>query len=221
MRMFHLRERSPETDREVVMARLARKIGRGHNAIYHGTRHLPLVLRIGKLAPPDFGQTAVFFSRSPEVAVYWATMMGIEADQFSGGVLVLDRASLAQNHRLEPSRYAEDWADEREESIWGRAINLRRHLLGVVREADVDAILGPPKHRVYPPGFYKWPERRKNAFYREAFIPAERLTKVGRRTVRQLIIRERDQFRRAGGATTSASARCRRSAAIRFEDLAR
>jgi hypothetical protein len=40
------------------MARLARKIGRGHDAIYHGTRHLPLVLRAGKLLPSDFGDTA-------------------------------------------------------------------------------------------------------------------------------------------------------------------
>ena len=101
------------------MARLARTIGRGHDAIYHGTRHLPLVLRSGKLFPSGVGDPAVFFTRSPEVAAYWAGMMGREIDQFSGGILVLNRASLVQNYRLEPSRYAEDWKyDEREESVW-------------------------------------------------------------------------------------------------------
>jgi hypothetical protein len=131
--MVQRREAPPGTDREIVMARLARKNGRGHDAIYHGTRHLPLVLRTGKLLPPDWGHTAVFFTRSPEVAAYWASMMGGEIDQFCGGILVLNRTSLVQNYRLEPSRYAEDWADEREESIWDRSINIRRHLLGVVR----------------------------------------------------------------------------------------
>jgi hypothetical protein len=199
--MCQLRERPPETDWEVVMARLARRIGRGHNAIYHGTRHLPLVLRTGKLVWPDFLQTAVFFSRSPEVAAYWATMMGSEADQFSGGVLVLDRTSLAQNYRLKPSRYGEGWADEREESIWERAISFRRHLIGVVREADVDTVLGPAKHWFYPPEFYNWPERRKNRFYREAFVTAQRFTATGRRKVRSLIIQEREQLRPARRVT--------------------
>ena len=60
---MELRE-PPLTDREIVMARLARKIGRGHDAIYHGTRHLPLVLRIGKLLPAKIGDHAVFFTRS-------------------------------------------------------------------------------------------------------------------------------------------------------------
>ena len=112
------REPPPGTDREIVMARLARKIGRGHNAIYHGTRHLTLVLRTGKLLCPDGGDRSIFFSRSPETAAYWANMIGREIDQFCGGILILNRTSLVQNYRLEPSRYAEEWDDEREESVW-------------------------------------------------------------------------------------------------------
>jgi len=66
-------------------------------------------------------KTAVFFTRSPEVAAYWANMMGRAIDQFCGGILILNRTSLVQNYRLEPSRYTEDWKyDEREEIIWGR-----------------------------------------------------------------------------------------------------
>jgi hypothetical protein len=87
-----------------------RKIGRGHHLLYHGTRDLPAVLRMGKLLPSPIGDTAVFFSRSPEIAV------GLR--QFSGGVLVLNRASIVQSYRLLPSRYTEDWHDEREESVW-------------------------------------------------------------------------------------------------------
>src|SRR4051812_29022487 len=108
------------TDREIVMARLARRIGRGYDAIYHGTRHLPLVLRSDKLLASGVRDTAVFLTRSPEVAAYWAGMMGGEIDEFSGGILVLNRTSLVQNYRLTPSRYTENWEyDEREESIWG------------------------------------------------------------------------------------------------------
>jgi hypothetical protein len=175
--MFHLKEMPVGIDREIVMARLARKIGRGRDAIYHGTRHLPFAMRAGKLRPAGSLETSVFFTRSPEVAAYWASMMGDEWDPWSGGVLVLDRNSLARSYRLEPSRFAEDWSDEREESICGRTINFRRHLLGVVREKDIDAILSPKMHR--PLGFFRWSERRKRAFYRQANIPASDFTKEG------------------------------------------
>ena len=149
------------------MARLARKMGRGHDAIYHGTRHLPLVLRIGKLLPPDRGDTAVFLTRSPEVAAYWANMMGRKIDEFSGAILVLNRTSLVQNYRLKCTRYTEEWDDEREESVWDRSMNIRRHLLGVVRQADVNAILGPPRHRFFPKGFLGWSDRKIRAFWKE------------------------------------------------------
>src|SRR6187401_2389093 len=113
--MVHLKEPPLWRDREIVMARLARKIGRGHDAIYHGTRHLPLVLRSGKLLAAGTWDPAVFFTRSPEVAAYWANMLGRGMDQFCGGILIFNRTSLVQNYRLEPSRYAEDWKyDERE-----------------------------------------------------------------------------------------------------------
>jgi hypothetical protein len=95
------------TDPGRVMAQLARKIGRGCDAIYHGTRHLPLVLRYGKLAPPLSGERGIFLSRSPETAAYFASLSGIEADRYSPGVLVLNRRSLTQSYRLVPRRYDE------------------------------------------------------------------------------------------------------------------
>jgi hypothetical protein len=181
----------PIGDRETVMARLARKIARGHDAIYHGTRHLPAVLRTGKLLPSRSGAAAVFLTRSPEVASYWANMMGSEIDHFCGGVLVLNRASLAQIYRLRCTRYTEDWADEQEETVWGRAINFRRHLLGVVQEADVNAIVGAPKYRFLPTD----PEQAK-AFWDDfkASIPKVR---EGRAKVREMIVKDREKLHAA------------------------
>jgi hypothetical protein len=190
--MVQLKEPPLWIDREIVMARLARKIGRGHDAIYHGTRHLPLVMRTGKLHPSDVGDRAVFFTRSPEVAAYWASMMGWEIDQFCGGILVLNRTSLVQNYRLEPSRYAEDWKyDEREESVWGRSINIRRHLLGVVRQVDVDAIVGPPRRRFLPNGV--WPMQERQLFWKEEGRLAREIVREGRAKVRKIIVRQRQR----------------------------
>jgi hypothetical protein len=77
--------------------------------------------------------------------------MGREVDRWSPAVLVLDRSSLIQAYRLEPCRYMEMVeADEREETVYGRTISFRRHLLGVVRESDVSEILGPPILKFIP-----------------------------------------------------------------------
>jgi len=99
------RERTALTDREIVAARLARAIGRGRDAIYHGTRAPENVFRSGKLIPSIDG---VSFSRSPEVAAYFAHLMGREVDQWSPAVLVLDRSSLIQTYRLEPCPLGRD-----------------------------------------------------------------------------------------------------------------
>jgi hypothetical protein len=189
------------TDREIVMARPARKIGRGHDAIYHGTRHLPLVLRSGKLLPAGTRDPAVFFTRSREVAAYWAGMLGREMDQFCGGILILNRTTLANSYRLEPSSEAEVWKyDEREEKVLGRSINIRRHLLGVVRQSDVDAILGPPRHRFFPDGYLGWSDREQQAFWREEARLARQIIRKGRTKVRAIIIQQREtdgSYRRA------------------------
>ena len=187
--MVHLKEPPLRRDREIVMARLARTIGRDHDAIYHGTRHLPLVLRIGKLLPAAIGDPAVFFTRSPEVAAYWANMLGREMDQFCGGILILNRSSLVRNYRLEPSRYAEDWKyDEREENVLGRSINIRRHLLGVVRHADVDAIIGPRRLCFYPKG---WSEQEHQLYWKNERRLAREIVREGRARVRRIIVQQR------------------------------
>jgi hypothetical protein len=182
------RELTSRTDREIVAARLARAIGRGHDAIYHGTRAPEKVLRSGKLVSPA-GE--VSFSRSPEVAAYFAHLMSTENNHYSPALLVLDRNSLRQVYRLEATRYDEEWDDEREEVIWGRTINFRRHLLGVVREADVSKVLGPPKHRFVPHG---WSCSKWQAYLCESHRSGERLVREGRARVRDIIIEERKRL---------------------------
>ena len=186
----HLREVRLKTTREVVMARLARKIGRGHDAIYHGTRYLPTVLRAEKLKPCQENE-GVYFTRSPEVASYWALFWGLQFENYSGGVLVIDRASLTHSYRLVPSRWDKDWWDEREEHVWRRQISFRRHLSGVVSEADVYSIIGAPKQRFLPNDFYGMPEAERQAFWDEVTRPAHTLTEDGRAKVREIIIQER------------------------------
>lgn len=175
--------------RAIVMARLARKIGRGHDAIYHGTRHPVEVLRSGKLKPSNDG--AVYFTRSPEEAARCANLEGRKLDDHSPGLLVLNRASLSQTYRLTPSRYREDWLDEREEHVWDRKVSFRRHLLGVVRDADVTKILGPPDFR-YLDEFEALPKAQRLGHIRKR-AEAVRKLREGRAEVRRLIIRERKQ----------------------------
>src|SRR4051794_24343343 len=132
------------TAREHVFARLAREIGRGHDAIYHGTRFPQEVLRSGKLKPDQITHK-ISLSRSPVVAAYFALLPDDGVVRWSPTVLVLNRSSLVRSYRLEPWRDGEDWHHEQEEIIWGRTVAVRRHLLGVVREADVARVLGPSK----------------------------------------------------------------------------
>jgi hypothetical protein len=181
------RESGTYSDREIIAARLARAIGRGRDAIYHGTRFPEKVLRSGKLMSPA-GE--VSFSRSPEVAAYFAHLMATENNHYSPALLVLDRNSLRQVYRLEATRYHEEWGDEREEVVWGRTINFRRHLLGVVREADVSEVLGPPKFKFFP---LTWSISECQAFLGGSAKRGEKLIREGRQRVRDIIVRERQQ----------------------------
>jgi hypothetical protein len=117
--------------------------------------------------------------------------MANKVDNYSPALLVLSRRSLAQVYRLTPSRYLEDWDDEREEHVWDRTINIRRHLLGVVREADVARVLGPPTIR-FRSEIDALSKKARTELVREA---SESLAKVlqGRAAVRELIVRDRER----------------------------
>jgi hypothetical protein len=152
-----------------------------------GTRAPEEVLRSGKLKPD--GNEAISFSRSPEVAAHFALLLSDWSVRWVSALLVLNRSSLIQAYRLDPWRY-DEVDDEQEEVCWGRTINFRRHLLGVVTESEVNKILGPRKHTFYPRGYSKWPQAKRSAFFRSEF-EGEKLARAGRARVRDIIIRER------------------------------
>ena len=175
------------TDREHMLARLAREIGRGHDAIYHGTRHPQEVLRSGKLKPD--GTSKVSLSRSPEVAAHFALLLGDGIVRWSPAVLILNRSSLVQTYRLEPWRYEDDWHDEQEEVIWDRTVSFRRHLLGVVTGADLTKVLGTSKQSE----LLGWRHAQSWTYHREELKAGSKLVRGGRARVRNLIDRERKQ----------------------------
>lgn len=177
------------------MARLARKIAWGKDAIFHGTRYACETLQSGELVPPEWGARAICLTRSPETAAYFALMRGREVDQWSGAILILDRGSLRQRYRVEAYRYEDDddGKDEREERIYARTVLFRRHLIGVVRDADVSKVLGPPPCRYNPPDYFMWPDAKRSAFDQDEWATGERLIREGRDKVRQKIASEREQ----------------------------
>ncbi|SIO44220.1 hypothetical protein SAMN05443247_05422 [Bradyrhizobium erythrophlei] len=179
------------TVRERMMARLAKQIGRGGEVIYHGTRALPKVMRSGKLMPPDLAECTVSFTRSPEVAAYFACLLGGKQDQHSPGVLILDKSSLRQRYRIEPYRY-DDACNECEEIVWGRTINVRRHLLGVVSESHVSELLGRDTRQHLPLGFVGWPQAEQHEFKERLLDDGRNFVAEGRASVRRRIIQERE-----------------------------
>jgi hypothetical protein len=174
------------TAREYILARLARAIGRGHDAIYHGTRHPQEVLRGGKLKP-DLITNKISLSRSPEVAAHFALLPDDGTVRWSPAVLVLNRSSLVQTYRLEP--WHDGWDEEQEEVIWCRTVNFRRHLLGVVTGADVTKVLGTSKQSE-PLG---WRHPQSWTYHLEELKAGSKLVRGGRARVRNLIDRERKQ----------------------------
>jgi hypothetical protein len=195
------------TDRERVTGRLARKIGRGHDPIYHGTRAPLEVLRGGKLKPDPTNKVSL--SRSPEVAAHFALLLGDGFVRWSPAVLVLNRSSLIRTYRLDPWRYGEDWHDEQEEVIWDRTVSFRRHLLGVVTGADVTKVLRPSKQSE----LLGWRHPQSSTNHYEELKAGSKLVRGGRARVRNLIDRERKQRSAANArlhlASTTTEAECR------------
>jgi hypothetical protein len=56
------------------LAGRARQNAMDRDALYHGTRFAELILKTGVLFYSDPGQPKVSFTRSPEVAAYWALL---------------------------------------------------------------------------------------------------------------------------------------------------
>jgi hypothetical protein len=121
-------------DKQALSAK-AREIARGRDALFHGTRYGELILASGFLKAAQVGDNCVSFSRSPEVAAFSAALPRYD-DEGSGAILILDRASLRTQYKLEC--HADDWerngqiVDEFEERVYFRDVEIGSHLIGLV-----------------------------------------------------------------------------------------
>ena len=121
-------------ERELVL--LARKLATNRDVLYHGTRYRQSILKTETLFRPEVGVDAVFFTRSPEVAAYWA-LLKREDDEGRGSVLVCDRQSLASRYKIKcnPQVYWHSdttFHDEAEEQIFDNVTKIGDHLIGIV-----------------------------------------------------------------------------------------
>jgi len=157
------------TKRELSLAKRAREAAEGREALFHGTRHPKLILRTDVLLPSESGVSAVSFTRSPEVAAYFA-LLHRDADEELGAVLVFDRQSLRCRHRVEP-HHDPIWdnkkcrRDESEELSWGQPImDVDRHLIAcVMRPARKARHEAPPRVRAIRRGTHTCPVRASPA----------------------------------------------------------
>ncbi|WFU45927.1 hypothetical protein QA640_44850 (plasmid) [Bradyrhizobium sp. CB82] len=67
----------------------------------------------------------------------------------------------------------------------------RRHLLGVVSEANVSEVLGPPEWLYLPRGFARWPAAKRRKFNGRQLASGREFVAKGRAAVRDLIVSER------------------------------
>ena len=128
-----------------ALASAAREAGGRGDFLLHGTRSPQAVLEGNRLLYSRSGNASVSFSRSPEVAAYWAVLPRGEIDEGHGAIFVLDRRALQTNYRIEPHHDFEESAqflsDEMEEMVYGRDIDdLGRFLLGVVTSNRRDPV---------------------------------------------------------------------------------
>ena len=121
-------------ERELVL--LARKLATNRDVLYHGTRYRQSILKTETLFRPEVGVDAVSFTRSPEVAAYWA-LLNRDDDEGRGSILVCDRQSLASRYKIKcnPQVYWHSdttFHDEAEEQIFDNVTKIGDHLIGIV-----------------------------------------------------------------------------------------
>jgi hypothetical protein len=121
------------TTAERRLADLARAMARDRNALFHGTRYARSILRTGVLFFSIPGEPRAAFTRSPEIAAYWAFLKR-DDDEACGAILILDRKSLNQRYTIKRRDDVLRTFDEEEEAIWENVTNVSQHLIGFISE---------------------------------------------------------------------------------------
>jgi hypothetical protein len=123
------------------LVQLSRQLAGRRPVLFHGTRYPASIERSGVLLFATSGDPVISFSRSPEVAAYWADVPR-DDDEGRGAVFVFNRQSLAARYRIEPF-HDPIWdtptslKDEMEERVWLTNIVVAPHLIGFV-ETDMN-----------------------------------------------------------------------------------
>jgi hypothetical protein len=122
------------------LVQLSRQLAGRRPVLFHGTRSPASIVRSGMLLFATSGDPVISFSRSPEVAAYWADVPR-DDDEGRGAVFVFDRRSLAARYRIKPF-HDRIWDkppyrnDEMEERVWLTNIAIAPHLIGFVETAS-------------------------------------------------------------------------------------
>jgi len=119
------------TNEEQNLADIARKAAMNRNVLYHGTRYGRSILRAGVLFTPFPGEPKISFTRSPEIAAYFALLERFN-DEGCGTILVFDRDSLHSRHKIKLVRCDTGWGHEAEEEIWDEIPDVAKHLVGFI-----------------------------------------------------------------------------------------
>jgi len=133
-----LRHRFINLEAERSLANLACAAAMNRDVLYHGTRHAQSILNMGALFHSMSGDRVVAFTRSPEIAWYWASLER-DHDEGRGAILIFDRQSLRSRYKIEqyhdPIWDTETYYnDEMEERIWDNVVDVGRHLIGFVSD---------------------------------------------------------------------------------------
>src|SRR5262245_50967826 len=87
---------------EKLLAAEVRSQARGRDVVFHGTRYPRRILADQTLKSASAGDEAVCFSRSPDMAAYWAAQQRRDNGEQTGAVLILDRVALRSRYPLVP-----------------------------------------------------------------------------------------------------------------------
>ncbi len=131
--MLHQPEFLHTKTAEKALLNALRVAARGKQVLFHGTSLGSIIARTDTLLVPRSGPPVITFTRSPEIAIEYATLPK-DCDDGIPTVFMFDRQSLHSRYRIEPHECTAPCETrtgkyEMEELVWFRDIRpISRHL---------------------------------------------------------------------------------------------